>query len=363
MIFLILIYVLPFYNLLITIYNLFTSGELKEEKCNNPESLVSILIPVRNEEDNIGELINCLEIQSFNNIEIIILDDFSTDNTFSVCRELSGKDQRIQLVRGTELPEGWLGKNWACYQLSEAANGDYLLFIDADVRPGVKAVESALSKLENSNSDLLTVYPFQTMISTGEKICVGALNWIFYSFLPIAKIYNSRSKNIAGAVGQFMFWKKEVYVSSGGHHSVKDKIVEDIELGKSLKKKGYRINLLRGGKLISCRMYSSFRSAANGFTKNAYPSANNSALIYFLFLVFLSVSYLLPLILFYKGTFFFILLIIVILQRIIFSFMSKGNIFFEIIIYPVQIIVMIYISVRSYVFFRKNKLQWKGRTL
>lgn len=363
MIFLILISALPFYNLLISLYNLFTSGVLKEKNCNNNESLISILIPVRNEEDNIGELINCLIVQSYKNFEIIILDDFSTDNTFSVCKELSGKDPRIKLVRGRKLPQGWLGKNWACFQLSQAANGVYFLFIDADIRPDVKAVESSLNELENSNSDLLTIYPIQTMISVGEKICVGALNWIFYSFLPIAQVYNSRSKKIAGAVGQFMFWKREVYVNSGGHLSVKDKIVEDIEIGKFLKNKGYRINLLRGGKLISCRMYRSFRNAVNGFTKNAYPSANNSAVIFFLSLVLLSVSYLLPLILFYRNTYFLILLMIIILQRIILSFMTKENIFFEIFIYPVQIIAMVYIAIRSYVFSKINKLQWKERTL
>ena len=363
MIFLILLAVLPVFNLIISLYNLFTSVVLKKVNYMNKESLISILIPVRNEEDNIGELIKCLLSQSYKNIEILILDDFSTDNTFSICKEFSAKDPGIKLFRGKELPAGWLGKNWACFQLSEIAKGDYFLFIDADVRLDANAVESSLYELTNSNSDVVTVYPLQKMVSTGEKICVGSLNWIFYSFLPIAKVYNSSSERVAGAVGQFMFWKREVYVNSGGHLSVKDKIVEDIELGKFLKSKGYRINLLRGGNLISCRMYSSFKNAVDGFTKNAYPSTNNSAVTFFVSLIFLSVSYLLPLILFYRNGFFIILFMIIVLQRVIFSFMTKENILFEIFIYPVQILVMLYIAIRSYIFFKRNKLQWKERTL
>lgn len=354
---------LPVYNLIVSVYNLFTSRKLKAAIIGNRNSLVSILIPARNEENNIGEIIKCLLAQSYENTEIVILDDMSNDNTYSVCRKFSETDKRVRPVKGKELPSGWLGKNWACCQLSEIAKGDYFLFIDADVRLERNAVESSLHEMIKSRSDVLTVYPLQKMITAGEKICVGALNWIVYSFLPISKVYKSKSKYITAGVGQYMLWKKDVYVNSGGHHSVKDKIVEDIELGKYLKGKGYRINLLRGGELISCRMYSSFREAVNGFTKNAYPVTNDSSVLFLLSLIILSASYLLPLIFIDNSIFYLFLLMIILIQRLTVSYMSGGNALFEIIMYPFQIIVMVYIGIRSYVNFKNKNLQWKERNL
>ena len=155
------------------------------------------------------------------------------------------------MIKGISAPSGWKGKSWACMHLSHNCNGSYLLFIDADVRLSASAMGSALSEAVNSKTDLLSVFPEQVMKSFGEKITVQILNWLMLSFLPVKKVFSSANPKFAAANGQFMFFKRSSYLKSGGHALVSDKIVEDIEFARILKKNNYKVKLMLSKNIVS----------------------------------------------------------------------------------------------------------------
>ncbi|MEO8209942.1 MAG: glycosyltransferase family 2 protein, partial [bacterium] len=290
-------------------------------------------------------------------------DDLSKDSTFNKAECLSYEDNRIKVIKGKELPDDWLGKNWACKQLSEIASGDYLLFIDADVSLENNAIESALFEIENTDSDMLSVFPDQIMKTFGEKITVPIINWLMISFLPVVNVRKSSDKFYAAANGQFMLWRKEVYFQSGGHEIVKDKIVEDIELARLLKIIKYKINLLLPGKLVSCRMYNSFNEGVNGFTKNFFPASGIKGWQFILILLVIAFVYLFPLIAVFNNTFYLSTIFLIILQRLLVSILSNQNIFVNIVFYPLQMITMFYIGIKSIIAINGSGVYWKDRKL
>ncbi len=363
MILLVLISVLPVINLIIAVYNLFTAPRLSTGKIKTQTAVVSILIPARNEEYNIGDCLKYLISQSYNNIEIIVLDDNSEDNTYASAKKTSEGDYRIRIIKGKSLPEGWLGKSWACKQLADNSSGDYLLFIDADVRLMNAAVESAVKAIQKYEADMLSVFPNQITKTMGEKLVVPVLYWFFISFLPISKVYMSKSKKFSAANGQFMLWKRDAYFDSGGHESVKDKIVEDLDLAKFLKDKGYKIIILIGDKLVECRMYRGLKEAIAGFNKNAYAASALPGWQHISYIAFMTLSYLIPLIMVFQNKYYLFLIMIILVQRIIVSYIGNQNLLMNLILYPVHMIMLFYIGLKSYLSYKSNKLFWKERKL
>ena len=139
----IVILFLSAYTVLISIINLFSFQKPKPLSPKN-KSKISILIPCRNEENNIVECVESLILQDYDNLEILLIDDNSTDNTWSQIKNLSNKYSQVKAFKGRSLPENWTGKNWACHQLSQKAKGEYFLFIDADTKLARYSVSSGL---------------------------------------------------------------------------------------------------------------------------------------------------------------------------------------------------------------------------
>lgn len=346
-----------------SIINLFTAPFLKKNVVKDSSELVSVLIPARNEERYIEKCIRNVMMQTYSNLEIVIYDDSSTDGTNSIVIKTSKEDKRVKIINGESLPDGWRGKNFACWNLSKHAEGNYFLFIDADVTMEKDAVGSALYEIQNKNADILSVFPKQIILSFGEKAVVPFLNWLLISFIPVKFISSPKYKSLAGANGQFILWKKETYEKSGGHSAVKNEIVEDIEIAKYLKKNGYNTFLLLSNDLVFCRMYNSFKEAVSGFSKNIYPASASSPLLFIFNILFIVLSNLLPLILMFYNEYYIGLILIIILQRVIVSIVSSQNIFMNILLYPLQMLMLLYISIRSVVHSRSGRSVWKGRTL
>jgi len=147
--------------------------------------LISILIPARNEEENIKRCIISLTKQNYNNIEILVLNDNSTDNTAKIVEELSKKDQRIKLYNGGVLKKGWLGKTYACHQLSKYARGDYLIFTDADTLHFPNSVSGAVACLIKYKLGALSVFAKQIMVTMHERMMVPFGNYIILCLMPI----------------------------------------------------------------------------------------------------------------------------------------------------------------------------------
>jgi cellulose synthase/poly-beta-1,6-N-acetylglucosamine synthase-like glycosyltransferase len=209
---------------LVTLYNFFYApivgrGAFLQEA--EPLSKVSILIPARNEENNIG---NCLESclnQDYTNLEIIVLDDHSEDRTAEVVMAKTLVDPRVRLLKGKELPPGWLGKNWACHQMGGIATGEYLLFIDADVTLGKGAVSRVVSTVKSNKIGMFSVFPTQILSGTGATIVIPVMNWLLLNFLPLRQVFQSDSPKFVAANGQFILFSKETYQKTGGHATVK----------------------------------------------------------------------------------------------------------------------------------------------
>jgi glycosyltransferase involved in cell wall biosynthesis len=267
---------------LIALGNLISETSLSESMSKS-ESLVSVLIPARNEENNIGHILDDLINQKYQNIEIIVFNDQSEDKTAEIIGEYTRRDNRIRLVNSDGLPESWLGKNYACNSLSQHATGEYILFLDADVRISKNIIGDAISYSIKNDIGLISIFPKQIIKSIGERITVPNMNYILVSLLPLFFVRKLKYPSLAAANGQFMFFQTSIYNSVLPHQLMKENKVEDILIAREFKKRGYKIACLLGDDRISCRMYTGFNDSVNGFSKNVTEFFGGSFILAILF--------------------------------------------------------------------------------
>jgi glycosyltransferase involved in cell wall biosynthesis len=279
----------------VTIANLVFSTKLKKSG-SVEKPLVSVLIPARDEEKNIGNILSDLVCQDYTNIEVLVFDDLSSDNTPEIVQEFAVDDDRVRLIGSGHLPSGWFGKNWGCHSLALAASGKYFLFLDADVRAGNGLISNALSYAEHYNLSLISVFPEQIIVTRGEMMTVPVMNYILLSLLPLVLVRKSGMASLSAANGQFMFFDSDTYKSLLPHEKMKNNMVEDIAIAHYFKANGFKIACLTGDNSIQCRMYSGFSEAVNGFSKNVAAFFGNSLLLAFFFWIVTSVGFIFVLI-------------------------------------------------------------------
>lgn len=246
---------------------------------------LSVLIPVRNEEKNIGTLLGSLSLLPYRKAEIIVYDDGSTDGTEDVVAACLKVDSRIKYILGGELPEGWTGKNYACHRLASEASGEYLLFLDADVTVSEDFLRRAVAFAVRHRLALLSMFPRQRMRSRGEKIVVPFMFRILLSLLPLFLIRRCRWSSFSAANGQMMLFRGETYRRYRFHERVRDRLAEDIEIMRLVKRSRLRGDTLVGRKEIECRMYRSYTEGVNGFSRNILSMFGNSVFFLLLFAV------------------------------------------------------------------------------
>lgn len=346
----------------ISIYNLCTAPVLNSKnKSYEPRGIVSVLIPARNEGKNIVKCIEGIINQDYQNAEIIILDDNSTDNTYNLAASFSSP--KIKTLKGKALPQNWLGKNWACHQLAQHAKGDYLLFIDADVEIKENVISLAMDEIEKSNATLLSIFPTQSVKTFGEYLIVPLMNWLLLTFLPLNFVYKFSNKAIVAANGQFMLWRKDDYLSLGGHQIVKDKIVEDMELARIVKSNNLKVKTLLGGNQVFCRMYNSFDEAYFGFQKNFYSGFSISVIFFLIIISFLFCVFTIPFLVVDNRLISWLPLLLLILTRISVSISSKQSWIINLLLHPLQMIFMLLIGFISVIKFKNKSLVWKARNI
>jgi len=360
-----LIFYVVFFFLIIrfavTLFNFISNPKLTRS-ARNYDELVSVLIPVRNEENDILNLLESVSIQNYQNIEVIILDDDSTDGTFELCREFCESDRRFSVIRGAKLPEGWLGKNYACHQLAMRAKGKYLMFIDADEMVADGLINNAVHRMKIGGLALLSLFTNQEMRSVGEKMVVPLMHFLLLNFLPLRLVRLSKNPAFSAASGQFMFFDAANYHAHIWHAQVKDKVVEDIEIMKLVKAYQYKGEALLANGYISCRMYKSFTESVDGFSKNLLAGFNNNipALLCYLLLVIAGPVFI-AFYLDYQLLFFALTLII--LTRIMISLVSGQDVLWNILLHPVQMLSLLIISVISVKKYITKTVNWKGRSI
>ncbi len=345
----------------VALLNLVTRPWPPESRCNL-SGLVTVMIPARNEEENISNILNDLLSQNYSKIEIIVFDDQSEDNTAVTVSGLMLRDNRIRLIRSDGLPEGWLGKNHACHTLAKHAKGEYLLFLDADVRIKGNIISKAISFSKRHKLDLISIFPKQVIESFGERITVPVMNYILLSLLPLILVRKSNFRSLAAANGQFMLFRAEAYHAVEPHLFMKDKKVEDILTARYYKKIGSKIACMVGASDISCRMYTGFRDAAEGFSKNVVEFFGNSFILAILFWLITTFGFL-PVILFLPFRFFLAYIAAYILTRIFIAAASRQNIFFNLLlIIPLQFSMGLFIY-KAFINRFFGEYEWKGRSI
>ena len=235
--------------------------------------LVSVLIPARNEEENIETCLKSLQKQDYPNFEILVLDDNSKDRTTEVVERMAAKDDRIKLIKGQPLPEGWAGKPFACYQLAEKAKGSWLLFIDADTTHAPHMLRSTVALALELKPSLLSGFPRQMAESIPEKIGMPVFYFIIMSWMPLWWLQRSKEPKPSMAIGQFLLFSREEYWRIGGHKAVGSKVLEDVWLGVETVRHGGRHIAVDLSSVVSTRMYQGMRQMWGGLVRSIYSVA------------------------------------------------------------------------------------------
>lgn len=344
------------FNVLINF--LFRQAIAKTEIQNN--DLISVLIPARNEENNIARLLDALQKLN-NNIEILVCNDHSTDKTEEIISRYQTTDQRIRLIESEVLPKGWLGKNHACYQLAKQASGKYLLFIDADVVISGNIIADAVSYAKKHKLGLLSVFPKQVLLTTGEKKAVPLMNYILLTLLPLIFVRMSPFKSHTAANGQFMLFESKTYFELEPHKQFKNSAVEDIAISKFYKRQKIKIACLIGEERIQCRMYDSYKDALNGFSKNIFMFFGNSPIVAFLFWVFVTLG-IVPII-FYNINLILIYLLGVLLIQFLYAIICRQSIIITIVYFPANMFFMLRVMINALIIKKQKNYLWKGRNI
>lgn len=269
------------------------------------EPLISICIPARNEANNIEKLLNSCFAQTYQNLQILVLDDESTDGTTEILANLSKKHSSLTVIKGNPKPNNWLGKPWACHQLSSYARGDFLVFLDADTWLEKSAISDLVTLTNERKLDAMTVWPEQVTHSFWEKIVIPQVYYVLFTVLPVRftqevpwwvpNLFQSGFRKVFSAgCGQCFVFSRASYESIGGHASVRNKVVEDVELARLLRSKGLTLGMLHGYGSVCCRMYTNHHEILQGFRKNFFSGFGYSYILFVLAALLHITVYLLP---------------------------------------------------------------------
>jgi chlorobactene glucosyltransferase len=236
--------------------------------------LVSIIVPARNESAVIGTVVSSILATTYRPFELLIVDDRSTDDTAEVVERLA--DCRLRLIRGAELPEGWFGKPWACFQGYQAAQGELLLFTDADTKHQPELLARAVGALIEEKAGLVTVSPHQECVTFWERLVMPQI-WLLLAlrYHPAA-VNRARKARDVIANGQFILATRRAYEAAGTHEAVRHEVAEDLALAQSFLRQGQKLHFAFAERLMETRMYHGLAHLIEGWSKNIYLGGRRS---------------------------------------------------------------------------------------
>lgn len=261
---------------------------------------IAVIIPAFNETENIEDCVRSVLTSSLlpdTFLQIWVIDDQSTDNTLSILQTLQTQlaDPRLNVLVGEPRPqqEIWTGKNWACHQAAQKARGDWLLFMDADVRLKPGAIEAVVQTAIERNLDLLTCVP--------EIVSGSLVEWLVQPLMFInllvsfnAKAVRDPNTKIAYALGPFLLFRRLAYCAIGGHAAVGEAVAEDVAFARKIKANGFKLQPALATDLASLRMYRTWAALWEGWTKVLYVGANYNILLMVLLVFVMLMLYTIP---------------------------------------------------------------------
>jgi chlorobactene glucosyltransferase len=334
--------------------------------------MISILVPARDEEKNISDCIFSLLKQDYPSFELLVLDDQSNDRTRAILNEIAASHPELKVLAGAPAPGNQVGKNWACSQLAQQAQGELLFFTDADTFHKPETLRMIATALMGEKADLLTGYPRQEVLTLGERLLVPFFTWALFCFNPLELAYKFKLPVLSNAVGQLMLFRREAYQTIGGHDRVSSSIVDDLMLARQIKAAGLRWRVAYVADLISCRMYHESRGAWYGFAKNFFAAFDFHLLPYVFVFSWLAVMFLEPMVVFLLMLFgkapqarAFDLAICCGLSVLIWliPYLDMGIPFGLAFLYPFTILANIAVAFQSLQTCLFGQLSWKGRQI
>lgn len=230
---------------------------------------VSVLIPARNEEGNIASTLESVLASTEVDLELIVLDDHSTDRTAAIVREFQAQDPRVRLESAPALPAGWCGKQHACSVLAQLASRPWLVFVDADVRLEPRALLQMVRFMDRTGADLASGVPRQETGTFCEKLLIPLIHFVLLGFLPMHAMRQSRSPSFAAGCGQLFVARRQAYRQCGGHARIPTTLHDGLRLPKVFRQSGFKTDLFDATSMAVCRMYRTGAEVWRGLAKNA----------------------------------------------------------------------------------------------
>ncbi|MGZ3462377.1 MAG: glycosyltransferase [Gemmatimonadaceae bacterium] len=364
----------------VTYFRLRNSRSLDDESDVPPDNppLVSVIVPARNEAHNIARCVKSILSTTYPNLELIVVDDSSTDGTAEIARDAAERDPRARFIASPPLPDGWFGKQWACVTGAKLARGSVLQFTDADTVHAPDLVTRSMSAMRRTRAQLFSVAGRQELGGFWEKVIQPQIFSILATRYggteSITKATNVRDKI---ANGQCFFVTHDSYNSIGGHASVRASVAEDMMLAQKFFAARKRVVVMLGFDQLSTRMYGSLGEIIRGWQKNVFAGGLDSVpfgkvgqTIFPLFLLMPPMMELLPLLalvlitagLTAGGTLFVWAAIsasVTLLWWILVYVTVRENPLYAL-AYPLGALVLLYIFLTAVI--RGRRVTWKGRT-
>jgi hypothetical protein len=230
---------------------------------------IAILIPARDEEEGIGACLDAALASTGADVEVVVLDDASTDRTADIVRERTSHDGRLRLAEAPPLPAGWNGKQHACHVLAGLTDCPVLLFVDADVRLAPEGAARLAEGMRLAEADLASGVPRQITGSVLERAVIPMINGLLLGYLPMRLMRTDPRPSLAAGCGQMMMVRREAYLAAGGHEAIRTSLHDGLKLPRLFREHRLRTELVDGTRLAQCRMYSNAPALIGGLLKNA----------------------------------------------------------------------------------------------
>ena len=367
-----LIILFLFVMLLIAVINMRNTRNLSDCKRISYFPRISVLVPARNEEDKIGPCVKSLLNQDYPDFQVIVLNDNSTDRTEEILQTLSRSDSRLKIIQGKNLPPEWLGKHWACHQLYREADGNLLIFTDADTVHTPDTLRCTAAALQEEQADMLSIVPRHILGSWSEKLVMPYFALGVFAVVPLPSRLRPK-KTYLSSSGKLLAFSRQAYETSGGFETIRLNVLDDLELPQRVLSCGLRYRIFDGTNNVSTRMYHNFKELYEGLTKNMFASYSYNIPLFIATWLWILFVFWQPIIaLFamktpdYPPTLSLGLAAISIIASLLLWAIYYQRFKFPIymvIFYPLSAVLMAIISVSSMVLTLSGKATWKDRKL